>query len=160
MDPRPEGNGVDPLTLLVSALAAGAASALKDTASKAVADAYAALKGLIQKRYAGIDLRPVEQKPASEAKRASLAEDLAAAGASGDAELVELAGRLLDALEKHDPGAGRAVGVDVSGLRAASLNIRDVRGRDTGVSLRDSEIAGHVDISRIVAGGDPPPRRP
>lgn len=151
---------MDPLTLLVSALAAGAASALKDTASKAVADAYAALKGAIQKKYAGVDLRPVEQKPASEPKRASLAEDLASAGAGADGELTELARRLLDEIQKHDPDVGRAVGVDISGLRAASLNIRDVRGRDTGIALKDSEIAGHVDISGIIAGGDAPPRNP
>lgn len=148
---------MDPVTLLVSALAAGAASAMKETAGKAITDAYAALKGALKKKYAGVDLAPVEQKPASAPKQASLAEDLEAAGAGKDADLAELAGRLLEALQQHDPGAGRAVGVDISGLRAASLNVREVRGRDTGVSLRDSDIAGHVDISGVVGGDGPPP---
>jgi hypothetical protein len=148
---------VDPITLLVSALAAGAASAVKETAGKAITDAYAALKDAIKKKYAGVDLAPVEQKPASAPKRASLAEDLEAVGAGKDADLAELAGRLLEELQKHDPDAGRAVGVDISGLRAASLNIREVRGRDVGVSLRDAEVAGHVDISGIVGGDRLPP---
>ncbi|HYR10005.1 MAG TPA: hypothetical protein VEQ60_19685 [Longimicrobium sp.] len=151
---------MEPVTLLVAAVAAGAAAALKDTASQAVRDAYAALKTVLQKRYAGVDLHPVEQKPASLPKRESLAEDLTAAGAATDAELASLARQLLDVIDRHDPGAGREIGVDISGLRAAALRIHDVRGGDAGVVLRTTEIQGAVDISGIVGGREPRPQNP
>ena len=44
---------MDPITLIVTALAAGAALGVSDTASSAVKDAYAELKALVKKRFAG-----------------------------------------------------------------------------------------------------------
>ena len=44
---------MDPITLIVTALAAGAALGVKDTTSSAVKDAYAGLKALVRKRLAG-----------------------------------------------------------------------------------------------------------
>ena len=44
---------MDPVTLIVTALAAGAASALQDGAAVAVKDAYARLRALVTKRFAG-----------------------------------------------------------------------------------------------------------
>ena len=45
--------GLDPITLIVTALAAGAALGVTDAASSAVKDAYAGLKALVRKRFAG-----------------------------------------------------------------------------------------------------------
>ena len=42
---------MEPVTLIVGALAAGAAAAAKDTASQAVKDAYGGLKSLILKQF-------------------------------------------------------------------------------------------------------------
>jgi hypothetical protein len=44
---------MDPVTLIVTALAAGAVLGLKDAASAAVKDAYAGLKALVKKRFVG-----------------------------------------------------------------------------------------------------------
>ena len=44
---------MDPVTLIVTALAAGAASALQDGVSSAVKDAYARLRAAVRKRLAG-----------------------------------------------------------------------------------------------------------
>jgi hypothetical protein len=44
---------MDGVTLMVTALAAGAAFGLKDTASGAVKDAFGSLKTLVKKRLAG-----------------------------------------------------------------------------------------------------------
>jgi len=44
---------MDPVSIILVALAAGAAAAAKDTASQAVKDAYAGLKALVKKRFAG-----------------------------------------------------------------------------------------------------------
>ena len=44
---------MDPITLIVTALAAGAALGVQDTASAMVKDAYASLKALVKKRLGG-----------------------------------------------------------------------------------------------------------
>lgn len=44
---------MEPVTLIVSALVAGASAAAKDTAGQAIKDAYQGLKSLLQKRFAG-----------------------------------------------------------------------------------------------------------
>ena len=44
---------MDPVTLILTALATGAGLGLKDTATSAVQDAYGSLKALARKRFAG-----------------------------------------------------------------------------------------------------------
>jgi hypothetical protein len=44
---------VDPVTLILTALAAGAGLGLKDAASSAVTDVYDGLKGLVWRKLAG-----------------------------------------------------------------------------------------------------------
>lgn len=68
---------MDPITMIVSAIALGAAAGLKPTAEQAVKDAYAGLKALIQLKYANVSLAPLEEAPESEARRAVVEEDLA-----------------------------------------------------------------------------------
>jgi hypothetical protein len=95
---------VDPITLIVAALVAGAAAGLKDTASAAVKDAYSGLRSLIRSRFGHHDqaldeqLAAVDQKPDTDP--APLAEKLRSAGAGDDAELVQAARALL---AKADP---------------------------------------------------------
>jgi uncharacterized protein YbjQ (UPF0145 family) len=138
--------------MIVMALAAGAAAGLKETASSAVKDAYAGVRRLIGERYGGVDLEPLEQKPASEAKQASVAEDLEEAGAGSDQELLDQVRKLVAAVEEHDPGAAAAVGVDLEKVKAASLHIEGVAAEGTGVRVRESEFAGDVDIRDVRAG--------
>jgi hypothetical protein len=54
---------MDPVTLIVAALAAGAAAGLKPTAEQAVKDAYAGVKAFILNKYPSLSLEPLEQKP-------------------------------------------------------------------------------------------------
>ncbi|MGW5376635.1 hypothetical protein ACWESM_14415 [Nocardia sp. NPDC003999] len=148
---------MDPVTAaVVAAIAAGAVTGVSDTAAQAVNDAYAGLKSLLSGRYGGVDVSGVERKPESEAKKASLAEDLADAGAAGDAELGKAAAAVLEAVHEHAPQS--LVGVDVEGLRAGALTIADVASAGDGARVRDSEIAGTVDIRGIRAGVQEPPR--
>ena len=44
---------MDPVSLVVAALVAGASTGVGETAAQAVKDAYAGLKGLIKRRFAG-----------------------------------------------------------------------------------------------------------
>jgi hypothetical protein len=152
---------VDAVVMLVAqALASGAAAGLKDSAAKAVKDSYAGLKRLITGRYQGVDVSALEKKPDSEAKRASLAEDLREAGADQDAELLEAARQLLAAVTAHAAETGPAIGVDLRGLQAAAVRIRDVVARDTGVRGQDLHIGGDVEVSGVRAGVAAPPDPP
>ncbi|HZD15556.1 MAG TPA: hypothetical protein VE196_10645 [Pseudonocardiaceae bacterium] len=146
------------MTVVSQALAAGAAAGLKNTTAKAVTDAYASLKKLITDRYQDVDVSAVEKKPDSEAKRASLAEDLADAAAAGDMELLEAARQVIAAVNTHAAGTGPAIGVDLERVEAAAVRIRDVIAGGTGIRARDVKVAGEIDISGVRAGafGAPP----
>ena len=83
-------NGVgrmDPITLIVTALVAGAALGAQDTVSAMVKDAYVGLKALARKRLGGgpgaeLVLAKHEQDP--ETWQAPLVAELAKTGADGD----------------------------------------------------------------------------
>ena len=75
--------GMDPITLIVTALAAGAALGLTETASAAVKDAYASLNALVRKRFTGrpeAELVLTKHETAPEVWRAPLTAELGEAG--------------------------------------------------------------------------------
>lgn len=154
------GVAMDPVSLIVMALAVGASSGLKSTAAAAVQDAYGGLKRLIERKYGGVDVAPVEKRPDSEAKRQSLAEDLADAGAADDSDLLEAAHRLIAEVRAHDPGAGPALGVDLEHVEAEFLRVRDVTSEGTGVRVREGKFGGGIDVEGIRAGPGAGERRP
>jgi hypothetical protein len=143
---------MDPIAIIVAALVAGAAAGLKPTVEKAVQDTYAGLKAFIQRKYGDVDLDTLEKKPDSEAKRASVAEDLAAAGADRDDELLQRAKALLDALKQHAPQTAAAIGVDLAEIEAAYLKIQRVRASGDGVKVRKGKFEGGIEIDEIEAG--------
>lgn len=143
---------MDPITMIVVALAAGAAAGLKPTAEQIVKDAYAAVKGLIVRKYEKVDLTPLERKPESEAKRESLREDLASTAAGEDLELMDRVRQLLDILERQAPEAGAAIGVDLKNVKANFLRAQKVVAEGTGVKLQDSDFAGGIDLGEVRAG--------
>jgi hypothetical protein len=101
---------MDPITLIVTALAAGAALGAKDTASSAVKDGYAALKGLIRKRLGGGDdaellLARYEGFPAT--WRSPLRAELAETGADRDADLMVAAQALMRLADETGSRAGK-----------------------------------------------------
>jgi hypothetical protein len=149
---------VEPVSLIVSAIALGAVNGTRDTVAAAVRDAYEAVKRLLRQRYAQVDVTAVERRPDSEPKRNSLAEDLADAGAGADAELLEAARQLVQAVHEHEPDAGRAVGIDLERVVAEALRISDVASTGTGVRVRDSQFRGDVTIQGVRAGDHPPSR--
>jgi hypothetical protein len=144
---------MEPVTMLVSALAAGAAAGLKPTAAKAVKDAYGFLKGVLSRKFSQIELKPLESKPDSVAKQESLKEDLAGSEAPKDPEVLDAIRKLLDAIAAHEPGAGIDVGVDLDGVKAASLSIGNITSSGTGAKLRNSEFSGDIKIGDVNAGG-------
>jgi hypothetical protein len=150
---------MDPVTLIVTALAAGAAAGLKPTAEQVVKDAYAGLKAFIRSKYPALSLEPLEKNPASEAKRASAAEDFADAGANEDNELLDRAQALLEVVQQHDRPAAEAIGVDLEEVEAEYLRIQKVRAAGTGVKVRKGKFSRGIDLGEIEAGaGSEPPK--
>ena len=114
---------MDPITIIVTAIAAGAVAATKDVTAQAVKDGYAALKTLIvrkfgQKADVADAVEVVEKKPDSEARQAVLREELETAGAAQDTELVRQAQALLDLLKQHGLTAGPSYQATVIGSGA------------------------------------------
>jgi hypothetical protein len=108
---------MDPISLIVTALVAGASAALKDTTSSIVKDAYAGLKALVMRRFSGnpkaeSQLAAAERAPA--AGSADLKQYLQAAGADRDEDLLRKARELLQHIDPEGSRAGK-YNVTVSG---------------------------------------------
>ena len=151
---------MEPVTLIVTALAAGATSGLKDTAAAAVKDAYAAVKGLITRRYGRVELDSLERKPESQRKRDSVAEDLEDAGAGDDEELLELARRLVAAVRENDEQAGEAIGVDLKDVEAEFIRVQKITSTGTGFRGERIRTTGGIDLGEVDAGRGSGPENP
>jgi hypothetical protein len=118
-----ECGAMDPITLIVTALAAGAALGIKDSASSAVADAYAGLKSLVQKRLAS---RPdavlvlARHEEAPETWQRPLIAELDSAGVAGDPDLVAAAQALMRLLDDSGTRTGKYT-VDVRGAQGVQI---------------------------------------
>ena len=104
---------MDPITVIVAALALGASDGVRDTAKHAIGDAYSAVKNLVTKRYASVsaDVEGLEQEPEEGLRRALLEKKLTQAGAGDDVELYGLAQALLSAVEEQAPDLPATIGV-------------------------------------------------
>jgi hypothetical protein len=129
---------MEPVSLIVTSLALGAAAGLKPAAEQAVKEAYSDLKSLIQRKYAKVSVEQLEEVPESKARRAVVEEDLTQAGADKDEEVLRQAQTLLDAIQAHVPETASAIGVDLAEIKAAPLNIEDIAAQATGVRVRQS----------------------
>jgi hypothetical protein len=117
------GGWMDPVTLIVTALAAGAALGLKDTASMAMRDAYAALKTLVRKRLAERpdgELVVARHEQAPGIWEAPLIAELTAAGVSSDADLVAAAQALMSLTDAAGSRAGKYT-VNVQGSQGMQV---------------------------------------
>jgi hypothetical protein len=119
-------NGVgrmDPITLIVTALAAGAALGAQDTVSAMVKDAYAGLKVLVSKRLGGrpgAELVLVKHEQAPETWQAPLMAELAETGADSDRDLVAAAQALLDLIREAEGRTGKYT-ADVRGAQGVQI---------------------------------------
>ena len=110
---------MDPVSLVVAALVAGAAAGVKDTAGAVITDLYASLKALIRRRFgddpaAGGELTEVERG----ADPAALRRRLEITGV--DEELANRAAELLRQLDPEGAQAGK-YRVEVSGGQGAVI---------------------------------------
>lgn len=133
---------MEPVTMIVAALAAGASAGIGDAASQSIKDAYAGLKALISRRFGRNErAQTVLEEHAADPDTYDkpMAKQLEESGADRDADIVRLAETLLGLVEA---AGGRQAGYQVNvtggqvgnigpGGRVGSMNAAAAdRGRD------------------------------
>lgn len=120
---------MDPVTLVVTALSAGAVagaeSALQDGAKDAVGSAYQRLRALVRKRFAGdpsAELVLVEHEAAPRTWEAPLASKLAGLGVTDDSDLLSAARALLALLQ--DTNTYNVTIRDSHGVQVGNRNVQ------------------------------------
>ena len=101
---------MEPISLILTALVAGATAAVKDTAGKAVKDSYDGLKALIKKKFEGDALAQaiIEAKP-EEIKQAEglLKTKIAAVGIDKDEEILKAAEAVMKTGDPEGASTGK-----------------------------------------------------
>jgi len=143
---------MEPISVIVTALALGAAAAAKEVGGQVVKDAYGALKTFIISHYPKASVDSLEAAPDSERRRGVVEEDLQVANAAGDVELAALAGKLVEVIRQQGPGVAAAIGVDLRDVEAINLRLADITASGTGVKVEHGRFSGDIAISGIRAG--------
>ena len=145
---------MEPITAITTALALGAASALKNTTENIFKDCYAALKSLIIHKFpqTTISVEQLEQVPESKARQNVVEEDLTIAGAIEDIEVLQKAKELLELIEKKAPTMASVIGVDLEDIKGGTLRISGILSTGGAVKIKGADIAGNIEIKGIHAG--------
>lgn len=101
---------MDPITIILSALAAGALAGAQSSASDAVKDAYQGLKSLIQRKLSGkpeAELALVKHEEKPEIWRAPLTDALVESSIDKDDEIIRAAQQLMVLLNSQKETAGK-----------------------------------------------------
>jgi len=145
--------GVDAVSVIVAALAAGAASE-QDNAPEAVKEAYARLRDAARGRLAGRpdgELVLARHCAAPDTWRAPLAAELLAAGAEADAGLAGAARALLELVDVAGSRAGRYQ-VTVTGSQGVQVGDHNTQSNTFGSAAGGSVAAGR-DVNITASGG-------
>ncbi|MBD2494502.1 hypothetical protein [Nostoc sp. FACHB-280] len=123
---------MEPITLILTALAAGATAAAKDTAGTAVKDAYEGLKTLIKNQFAGdpfaqgmVDAKPEEIQ---EIER-FLKDKIIKAGVDKNDDVLKKAEEIREIMKKENPEGGSTgkYEVNVQGSRQFQVGDNNVQ---------------------------------
>jgi hypothetical protein len=148
---------MDPIALILTAITAGAASGLQDSASSAVKSAYEGLKALVKGRLSGssageVALREYETAPGVWER--PLTAQLTAAGADRDADLLAAAEKLMSLIDEAGSRAGKYAvnvhggqGVQVGDNNSQLNYFSSPEGHRTGVRAERSNLS--IGRSRI-----------
>jgi hypothetical protein len=146
---------MDPISAIVSVIAAGATAALKETAGKAVKDTYEALRGFLASRLSSLAI--LEQNPKEEAFRKAAETEIRNKGLYKETALTDRIVALEKVLSSTSSKELTTWGIDISAIHAATdvivknLTTEDGSIRVTGLEAR----TGKVDIEGISAGAKP-----
>jgi hypothetical protein len=140
----------DPITigvLTASALAMAGEAALKGAVGEAAKDAYKALKSRVA-QWAGGDVEALEKTPASQARRAVVAEVVDSQSGQDQAAVRALARQLLAALKRSD-----RVGLDIGRLEAMEVQLGDITVTEgTGARIEEVRASGTFSVGNISVG--------
>jgi hypothetical protein len=142
---------MDPVTLIVTALTAGAASAVQDDAKGVVKAAFARLRTLVKERLAGRpggELVLTQQARMPDVYRKPLEHELKESGAAADSALIIAAQELMKLIDGPGSAAGKYVvsvkdsaGVQIGDHNTQVNNYGGVTvGRDAYIADRDMTI--------------------
>ncbi|MGB0385582.1 MAG: hypothetical protein ACPGWR_12230 [Ardenticatenaceae bacterium] len=148
---------MDPVTTaIVTAIVAGAAGGMAEVS---LVEGYTALKSMFARRFGDQSeivraVESVEMRPSSTNRQGILAEEVQAAGADKDVEVLQVVTRLLEAIQNMAlrQAQGAAVGVDLEKIKAATLKIEDIIATGTGIRVKDGEFSGDISIKGVRAG--------
>ena len=151
---------MEPATIIVTALALGAATGLKSVAEKGVKDSYEAIKNLIISKYPKVGIERLEEKPDSKKRQGAVEEDIVDCGVDKDEEVLRKAKTLLKAIEELSESEVPAIGVNLEEIKGAGLKIEDVIATGTGVNVKKAELTGDIEIKQVRSGskGDENPK--
>jgi len=141
---------MDPISVIVGALTAGAMAAVREVAGQAVFDGYKALKALIARKFgekARVEaaMEAVEQRPGSEGRQEILKEQLEASGVDQDEQVLQQARDFLDLLNAHGLLSGAFYQAIVSGSGAVA-QAGSVAAGEGGVPV-GGDVEGGVHVS-------------
>jgi hypothetical protein len=151
---------MEPVTLLLNALVAGAAAALKPTAEKAVKDAYEGLKSIIKRKSSGLGegVDYLEKNPGAKPRQQALETELATNKVAADEETLRAAKQVLEEVAKHDERAAEVTGITIEQLHAgASIDIKRMLAEKGPVNVRGLTAGQDIRLGDIISGN--PPRR-
>ncbi len=131
---------MEPISLIIAALVAGATAAAKDTAEKTVKDAYEGLKTLIKRKFEGDSLAQglVDAKPEEIKQVEGLLKDkISKAGIDRDEEVLKVAEEIMkqedpDGFQDGKDNINVKVGGDVIGVAGKSIGTVNVGGVHKG----------------------------
>ena len=145
---------MDPITLIVTALTAGAASGTADAAASAVKDAYARLRALVANRLGGrpdAELVLTKHEQAPEMWQAPLMAKLAEAAADRDLDLIQAAWALMRLVD--EAGTTGKYTVDVRGAQGVQIGDRTRQDNVFNASPGSSAARPTGPEGRQMAGG-------
>ena len=114
---------MEPITLILGALAAGALAGVAESATGAVKDAYTGLKRLVAAHFAGkpaAELALAEHAADPDTWQAPLAKALAETGTDADPAVIEAARRLMELVDQAGARAGKYQ-VDLRGAQGVQV---------------------------------------
>ena len=144
---------MDPITTtIVVAIAAGVAGGVAEAST---VEAYNALKGVLTRKFGPQNeivraVDSIEKRPNSKPRQEILAEEIQVVGADKDLEVLQMAKRLLEAIQNASTAS--AVGVDLEKIRGATLKIEDIMATGTGVKVKEGQFSGDISIKGVRAG--------
>ncbi|MGO7683454.1 hypothetical protein ACC696_01935 [Rhizobium ruizarguesonis] len=148
---------MDPISLIVGAIAMGAAAASQKVTEKTVLEAYDGVKSLIVNRYKRLGaVLALEEDPGSETQRKALQEALSNAGADKDGELVAKAKDLGQKLQAAVEKGPDLIGVSIRELKALNAKIAEVfvEGSGTGLKIEKADVE-NLELGPIKVRSDP-----